>query len=125
MRVTAVEVLTIMGLTIDNYSEEIINSYILAANRMVDDNLIGKGLSSDTLKEIERWISAHLLSVSQERQAQKEGAGGAYIEYTGTFGEGLQMTSYGQVAISLDNTGTLQALTKGKARIFAIPTKYD
>ena len=122
MRTTAQAVLTIMGLTLDNYSEEIVNSYITAANRMVTDNLTNKGVAADTLAEIERWIAAHLIAVTQERQSKKEGAGGAFIEYTGKYEEGLQMTSYGQMAISLDYSGTLLNLFKTKAKIFAIPT---
>ena len=122
MRTTAQAVLTIMGLTLDNYSEEIVNSYITAANRMVTDNLTNKGVATDTLTEIERWIAAHLIAVTQERQSKKEGAGGAFIEYTGKYEEGLRMTSYGQMAISLDYSGTLLNLFKTKAKIFAIPT---
>lgn len=126
VRVTAAtEVLTIMGLTTDDYSEVIIDSFIVGANSMVDANLLNKGLSDIILKEIERWISAHLIAVTLERQSKKEGAGGASIEYTGTYTEGLNMTSYGQMAISLDKSGTLASLSKGKARIFAIPTKHD
>lgn len=123
--VTANEVRTIMGLTDQNYPDGIVESYITAANRIVEDNLGNKNLSSETLKEIERWVSAHLIAVTQERQSKKEGAGGAYIEYTGNYTTGLNMTSYGQMAIAMDTTGTLSTLSKQKVKMFAIPTIHN
>lgn len=101
-----------------------IDPFILGANAMVTDVLGTSSISESTLAEIERWISAHLVCVTKERLAKKEGAGGASIEYAGDFGSGLSSTSYGQTAIALDYTGALSRLSDGrkKARVYAIPT---
>jgi hypothetical protein len=121
-RVTATEVKAIMdGVTL---ADAIIDSYIIGANTIVTDNLATSGLSTAMLKEIERWLAAHLVAITRERTAKKEGAGGASIEYTGDWGEGFSSTSYGQTAVALDSTGTLAGLTGKSASIYAVPTTY-
>ena len=121
-RVTATEVKAIMdGVTL---ADAIIDSYIIGANTIVTDNLATSGLSTAMLKEIERWLAAHLVAITRERTAKKEGAGGASIEYTGDWGSGFDSTSYGQTAVALDSTGTLAGLTGKSASIYAVPTTY-
>ena len=66
------------------------------------------------IEEIEKWIAAHMVTITRERVAREEGAGGAYIKYAGEWGAGLASTSYGQMAINLDTSNTLQALSEGK-----------
>jgi len=83
----------------------------------VDENLLSTSLSAAMLTEIEKWLTAHLITISRERMAAKEEAGGARIEYIGAFGAGLSSTPYGQTAIALDNTGTLLALSNGTKSI--------
>ena len=90
-----------------------INSYIEGANTMINSTLVGKGLGASLLAEIERWVAAHMIASTRERQSKKEEAGGAKIEYSGKWGVGLSSTSYGQMAISLDASRTLQALASG------------
>jgi len=94
--------------------DDVLESFINGANVFVTANLTGKSLSTDLLTEIERWIAAHMISSTRERMAAKEGAGGAEITYTGKWGEGLALTPYGQMAISLDTSNTLMALSEGK-----------
>ena len=121
-RVTATEVKAIMdGVTL---ADSVIDSYITGANIVVTDNLGISGLSIGMLKEIERWLSAHLVAITRERQAKKEGAGGASIEYTGEWGSGLKSTSYGQMALALDSTGVLAGLEGKSAGMYAVPTTY-
>ena len=107
-------------------SDSILTSYINGANTFVTGVLSGEGLSTALLTEIERWIAAHMIASTRERMAEKEGAGGAEIKYTGKWGEGLRSTSYGQMAIGLDTSGTLEAMSDGKlpARMVAI-TSFD
>lgn len=121
VRVTASEVKEILDDS--TLLDTIVEAFILGANAMVNTNLAGTTLSPEILKEIERWLSAHLISVTRERQAKKEGAGGASIEYTGEWGEGLKGSSYGQMAMTLDSTGTLASLDQKKATLYAIPSK--
>lgn len=119
-RVTATEVKAILDDSA--LSDPIVDTYILGANALVTENLAGTSMSADLLKEIERWVAAHLISVTRERQAKKEGAGGASIEYTGEWGTGLSGSSYGQMAMTLDYTGTLSSLDKKKVVLYAVPT---
>lgn len=122
-RVTAEEVLAIMDNVV--LDDVIVEAYILGAESFITENLLDSGLEETSLKEIERWLSAHLIAVTRERQSKKESAGKASIEYAGVWGEGLTQTSYGQTAIALDSTGTLSNLSKKKVIFYAIPsTKY-
>ncbi len=45
-------------------------AFIAAASSMVEDELGGKGLSATRLKEIERYLSAHFVSVRDTSQGQ-------------------------------------------------------
>ena len=119
-RVTAAEVLAIMDNVV--LSDALVGGYITGAHTLVNEAL-GTG-TTDILKEIERWLSAHLIAVTRERQAKKEGAGGASIEYTGDYGSGLSSTSYGQMVMAMDTTGAMAALSGKTASTYAI-TSFD
>jgi len=116
VRVTAAEVKAILDNTA--LSDTDILAYAAGANALVNE-VLGTG-TEDLLTEIEKWLTAHLITISRERQALKEGAGGASITYTGNFGVGLQSTSYGQMVLVLDTTNALAALGGKAARIIAI-----
>lgn len=106
-------------------SDAIVNAYITGANELVTEVLGSDTTISDALKEeIERWLTAHMISVTRERMAKREGAGGAEIEYTGEYGEGLKSSPYGQMVLTLDSTGKMAALSGQRARITAI-TSFD
>lgn len=115
-RVIAEDVRSIMDAT--DISDMDIDSFISGANALMN-SLFGTS-ENNLLKEIERWLSAHLIACTRERQALKEEAGTAKITYTGVYGEGLHMTSYGQMAMSLDITGRLYMLMMRQAKIYAI-----
>lgn len=115
-RTTIAEVKDILDDT--ELTDSVITAYITSASTMVD-TVLGTG-TSDILKEIERWLAAHMISSTRERMALKEGAGGASITYTGTFGESLNGTSYGQMVLALDTTGAFAALTRRSVKIIAV-----
>lgn len=121
MRTTAADVKAILDSTTLTTAQ--IEAYIGSANIMVTQ-ILGTTLGDDVLKEIERWLSAHMIATTRERQASKEEAGGAKIEYTGKWGAGLSSTSYGQMCISLDTTGAMKDADTGlkSAYIYAIPS---
>lgn len=96
-----------------------VDNYIDIANTMVTNN-VTCGLSATVLAEIERWLAAHLISITQERLGIKEKVGDAEITYTGVFGEGLKSTSYGQTVLMLDTCGGLANLGKKSISIKAI-----
>lgn len=109
-RVTADDVLAILDDSALTAAQ--IAPFITSANVMINEN-IGTD-TTDLLKEIERWLTAHMISITRERQSIKEEAGSAKVEYAGKFGEGLKSTSYGQMVLSLDTTGIFASLG-GKA----------
>ena len=74
------------------------------------------GLSTDKLTQIQLWLAAHFLVLVDPR-AKSESFGGDFsITYlTGNLGENLSSTFYGQTALVLDTTGTLQKATLKRA----------
>jgi hypothetical protein len=124
-RVTAAEVKSIL----DNctLSTPVIDSFIAGATALVDDVLGSSGLSTTTLKEIERWLAAHMISVTPvgDRLTVEEGAGSAYMKYAGLYGMGLEASSYGQMVLTLDSSGNMASLSKRKARIKSIQSFDD
>ena len=110
-----------------NLSDTVLEAYIDSANAFVTAHLSGEGLSTALLAEIEKWIAAHMISSTRERQSKKEEAGGAKIEYTGYWTLGLNGTSYGQMAVALDTSGVLQTLAQNKLSAWtkAVPSFDD
>jgi len=111
-RVTAAEVKEVINTSL---TEVQVIPYITSANVYVTERLGSSTLSTDTLKEIERWFTAHMIAITRERVAKSEEAGGAKVEYVGEFGEGLKSTPYGQMCVSLDTTGLL--IQEGKKKV--------
>jgi len=110
-RVTVDEVKTIIDTTL---TATIITGYIKSANAFVTASLEPVLTDVTILKEIERWLAAHMIASTKERQSKEESAGGATIKYAGYWGTGLNGTSYGQMAIAIDTSRTLSAMAAGK-----------
>jgi hypothetical protein len=102
-----------------------VSVFINAANITVT-KLLGSStvLSATQLKEIERWLTAHLMACTRERQSSKEEVmGETSITYTGKTGEGLKSTFYGQTVLDLDTSGVLaKSLGKKLASLTAVPS---
>lgn len=120
-RTTATEVKEIMdGCTV---SDAIVTSLITAASEVVTQVFSGDTTISDTLlEEIERWLTAHMIASSLYRSTKTEGVGDASVSYTGTFGEGLKSTPYGQMVLTLDFTGKMAKTGKQVASVYSIPS---
>ena len=116
VRVTATEVKQILDDSA--LSDTIVDAYITGANALVNDTL-GTG-TTDILKQIELWLTAHMISCTRERMAKTEGAGGASITYIGEYGDALNSTPYGQMVLTLDTTGSMASLGLKKASTIAI-----
>ena len=104
-----------------DYPDATVTAYITGANATINENLTGQGLSDTILKEIERWLSAHLMAISRVRTTKKEEAGTAKLEYIDQYGTGLELSEYGQTVKALDSTGILASLGGQAATVFAIP----
>jgi len=117
-RTTAAKVKEIIS---TDQADSVIEAFILGAVAIVTENLETSGLSEDTLAEIERWLAAHLMAVTLERQPIEMGGGPApSIRFTDHYEQGLSLTSYGQMAMTLDTSGTLASLGLKSASITAV-----
>lgn len=116
VRVTATEVKVIIATSL---SDTAVDAYIAIANPMVT-NTVTCGLSAAVLKEIERWLTAHLISITKDRMTTDEKLGEASVKYSGVFGEGLKSTSYGQMVLDLDTCGQFGNLGMKDIKITAI-----
>ena len=121
-RVTPAEVIEILRdsttVTVSN-----VPPYITSANVFVTAALEDAGLSDAVLKEIERWLSAHMATVTKDRLSKEAGAGGAYIKYAGKWEDELMATEYGQMVLMLDTSNTLRNLADGQKQAWtnAVP----
>lgn len=98
-------------------ADEQIEPFVLAANLLVSRVLADVGYSDDELKEIERYLAAHYLASTLERETDQESIAGEYsATYAGETGKNLEGTRYGQVALSLDWKGKLSQTGKKRAR---------
>lgn len=115
-RVTATEVTDIMD---TDLTDSVIEVYIKYANALVNEHLDNSdnNLSDDVLKEIERYLSAHAAVATQERQAIEQEAGPVREKFADVFGMGFSSTTYGQMALNLDDTGTLDDLNQTKKKV--------
>lgn len=122
-RTTAAAVKGIMKTTVT--ADQITASGLLDdANNFVTAHLGDKGLGEALLSSIEKWVAAHMVSVGLDRQIQKGKGGPAEATFTGDYAMNLQMTSYGQMACSLDTSGTL-AKAGAKAVSVTAVTSFD
>lgn len=118
-RTTAAEVKEIIKTSL---TEAEVTPYVTSANVLVTQALGSSGLGTAVLQEIERWVAAHMIAVTKTRQATDEKAGTASVKYSGQYGANLSSTSYGQMALTLDTTGTLAALGGKAAFVYAVPS---
>lgn len=102
-----------------------IEAFIFGATEFVDKILTGSGLNTVLLKEIERFLTAHLIAATREQQPIKEGAGGASITYQGVTGEGLKSTFYGQHVLLLDTTNKIYNNTMRRSASITAVESFD
>lgn len=121
VRTTASDVQAIMN---TNLTTDQIDVFITSANLLVDNNLSNEGYNTALLTEIERWLTAHLISVTKEKQASKIKIGDVSETY-GKVGMRLESTTYGQHVMLLDSHGKLAQLGQEKVRIEVVPATDD
>lgn len=105
-------------------ADAIIDAYIATASDLVDEIAAGADLGSTRLTDIEKWMTAHLIAMTRERQTTQELLGEASVKYAGEFGQGLKATTYGQMVLTLDTSGIFASKGKTKINITAI-TSFD
>lgn len=112
-RVTAGQVMEIISTSLSDVE---INAFINTAHTLIQAKLTDANLGADTLTQIELWLSAHFLSMRDQR-AKSETIAEYSVSYQGNSGMGLESTLYGQQALALDWSGTLKCLGLKKARL--------
>lgn len=93
-----------------------LDPFIETASSVVDEveaNDTDTILGSSRLELIERWLSAHFYCMRDPRTTS-EAAGPVSASYQSRVDLGLKTSHYGQMAITLDSTGYLAALSNGK-----------
>lgn len=96
-----------------------LSAFITGANLIVTKNLTDTVLVSDELKEIERWLSAHMVAM-RTRQEDSMKISSASAKFTGKYGMHLSSTQYGQMVLVLDRTGILASLGQPAAQFTVI-----
>jgi hypothetical protein len=114
-RVTDSEVLAI----VDTQKTDL-SPFIAVATALVDQ-LDDACLDEPMKKEIERWLAAHFVTIS-DGVVQRDKIGDAEVWYNvANLGQGLKHTRFGQQAILLDCSGLLARMgVRGAAKIETI-----
>jgi Protein of unknown function (DUF4054) len=112
-RVLPYEVKAIISTTL---TEDEVEPFIDAANVVITGKCAST-YSSTELKELERWLAAHLVAIRTPDNAsvKSKKAGKVEVQYFGTQGgTGLWSTPYGQQLMALDYSSTLAGLAGGR-----------
>ena len=125
-RVTASEVKEILnGSTI---TDAVVDTFIIGANALITKVFASDGdITTVMLKELERWLTAHLIASTVDRLAKQEKLDDAEVTYSEPvvyFGVGSKMlstTPYGRNVLTLDFTGKMGKAGATNATVFAIP----
>jgi len=117
-RVSAIEVKEIM----DNCTviDAVVDTFIDASTALIDKIYADTLITDTLLKEIERWLTAHMLASTLARTTSEEKLGDASVKYTGQWGKKLESTPYGQMVLILDPTGLMANAGKMAATITAV-----
>lgn len=83
--------------------------FITTANSLVTEVCEGVGYTAARLELIERWLSAHFYAIRDPR-VDSEKAGPVSQKYQYKVDLGLSVTTYGQMAMTLDTAGGLAKL---------------
>ncbi len=109
---TVDEVKAIIEIDTDIISDANITAMITVAGTYLGVVLLDKGLTTDQLHDIQMYLSAHYIGIKDKR-ITSEKTGDANAKYEGKTGMMLKFTRYGQMAISLDTSGTLATASEG------------
>lgn len=91
---------------------------INVASRYIDELLGTSSLTADRLADIELYLAAHLVALSEEGGGvTQQRIGATSIQYAQLRGDKLMLTRFGQTALALDTTGLLDSAQKSKANL--------
>lgn len=101
-----------------------LQAFLDTADIIVTANLGSTNLSTDELKQIEKFLGAHFASLMDPRELRaKTGDADAwfYPNVTTAWGKQLNLTPYGQQVLMMDRTGTLAKLGEKRGSYRAAP----
>lgn len=111
-RVTSAEVFAIVDSTYTEITATTdLDPFIGVATVIVDDNLVSAGLSTESLKNVELYLSAHF-SVLKYRQPLETKISQSMDDFANPLKTGFYQTIYGQQAMTMDSSGNLSELSK-------------
>ncbi len=122
MRTTKVDVRGVIATGLEDSEIQIL---IDLANRQVTSTLSSAGFTDAVLKDIETWLAAHFIAITKERQTEEERVDDIWVLHQGKFGKGLQGTTFGQMVLMLDTSGSFATTGKQKMKFIAIPQDPD
>lgn len=103
-----------------------IDALITQSNSIVTRTIGDEGLESTLLRDIETWLTAHLIAIGKERQPLSEKVGDIWLTFEKTGAKGfLEQTTYGQMVLFLDSTGNFQKSSLKRASIKAVKQNND
>lgn len=121
-RTTAIAVKGVIDTTLESDEIEV---YIGHANLIVTRVTAEESLSAELLKQIETYLSAHLIAIGKERQPLEERVGDIWLVYQESPSGFLESTTYGRMVLFLDTSGVFQKSSMKKVSIKAIKQVND
>lgn len=97
-----------------------IDDIISFSNRMTTTILASASLTSAELKDIETYLTAHIIAITKERQTKEERVGDVWIKYYDHPTGWLEQTTFGQTVMVMDTSGLFQKQAKKRASFKAI-----
>lgn len=84
-----------------------LDPFIGPAGRLYDPLIEGESITKEKRDDVVAALAAHLVASMPERQVHTASEGSGSVTFEGETGEGLAGTTYGQMAVTLDPTGSL------------------
>lgn len=103
-------------------TEAQLSAFVNSAHYVIQANLLNSGLDNNILTEIHKYLAAHFAALRDQRLQAERVADVSYT-YQGKTGMYLEATHYGQMALTLDTSGTLAnlALKPATFQVFTTP----
>lgn len=102
-----------------------VNPFIFASSVLLDAMLPSGEIGTAQRKEIERWLTAHFITIRQGQLEEQE-IGDAKDTYAlGYLSGGIKSTTYGQQAVALDTSGSLAKAEMPKAKLEVLSPDLD
>ncbi len=115
IRVSATEVKNIISTSLSDAI--VLDPCITLASDIVDNNLTDQGLSTVLLKNIERYLAAHFVALTEEGGALISSEfGDANDRWSDVYKAGLSSTRFGQASIAMDSSGVLNAISTSRLK---------